>query len=126
MVGFLDWQALCHYVATDLFTFWEMPEDTNSRQERPRPVEPKFSLGQTVVTRTALAVLSALDVAGALYRHERGDWGETGRDDAQANERALKQGERLLSVYRTAAGVKFWVISEWDRSATTVLLPEDY
>ena len=102
-----------------------MPEDTNSRREQ-RPSEPKFTLGQTVVTRTALAVLSALDIAGALYRHQRGDWGETDREDAQANERALKQGERLLSVYRTAAGVKFWIITEWDRSLSTVLLPGDY
>ena len=103
-----------------------MPEDTNHRPEQQRPTEPKFSLGQTVVTRTALAVLSALDIAGALYRHQRGDWGEVGKEDGQANERALKQGERLLSVYRTAAGVKFWIITEWDRSLTTVLLPEDY
>ena len=102
-----------------------MPEDTNSRREQ-LPSEPKFSLGQTVITRTALAVLSALDIAGALYHHQRGDWGETGQQDAQANERALKQGERLLSVYRTLAGVKFWIVTEWDRSATTVLLPEDY
>ncbi len=46
--------------------------------------------------------------------------------DQQANERALKQGERLLSVYRTADGAKFWIITEHDRSLTTVLLPEDY
>ena len=102
-----------------------MPEDTRSRSGQ-RPTGPKFPLGQTVVTRTALALLSALDIAGALYRHQRGDWGEVGKEDAQANERALKQGERLLSVYRTSAGVRFWVISEWDRSLTTVLLPADY
>ena len=125
-----DWAARtscltrCHPFAIPV-TFWEMSEDTNSRREQ-RPTEPKFSLGQTVVTRTALAVLSALDIAGTLYRHQRGDWGEVGREDAQANERALKHGERLLSVYRKAAGVKFWVISEWDRSLTNVLLPEDY
>ena len=101
-----------------------MPGDTNSRREpQQRPTEPKFPLGQTVVTRTALAVLSALDIAGALYRHQRGDWGEVGKEDAQANERALKQGERLLSVYKTADGTKFWIITEWDRSLTTVLLP---
>lgn len=107
-------------------TFWKgMPEDTNKRTEK-RPSDPKFSLGQTVVTRTALAVLSALDIAGALYRHQRGDWGEVGKEDAQANERALKQGERLLSVYRTAEGTRFWIITEWNRSSTTILLPEDY
>ena len=103
-----------------------MPEDPNRRREQQRPAEPKFSLGQTVVTRTALAVRSALDIAGALYRHQRGDWGEVGKEDWRANGRALKHSERLLSMYRTAGGTKFWVISEWDRSLTTVLLPEDY
>ena len=62
----------------------------------------------------------------ALDRHRRGDWGDVGKEDWQANERALKHGERLLSVYHAADGTKFYVISEWDRSATTVLLPEDY
>ena len=96
----------------------------HSLREQQPPSEPRFSLGQTVVTRTALAVLSALDIAGALYRHQRGDWGDVGREDGQANERALKQGERLLSVYRTTAdGTKFWIITEHDRSLTTVLLP---
>ena len=102
-----------------------MPEDTNSRREQ-RPSEPKFPVGQTVITCTALAVLSALDIAGALYRHQRGDWGDVAKPAGQATERALKHGERLLSVYRTADGTKFWIITEWDRSATTVLLPEDY
>ena len=100
-----------------------MPEDAN---DRPATGEIKFPLGQTVVTSTALAVLSALDIAGALDRHRRGDWGEVSKDDAQTNERALKHGERLLSVYHLAEGTKFWVVTEWDRSLTTVLLPEDY
>ena len=46
--------------------------------------------------------------------------------DKWANDRAVKGGERLLSVYHSKDGVKFWIITEWDRSATTVLLPEDY
>ena len=85
-----------------------------------------FPLGQTVITSTALAVLSALDITGALNRHRTGDWGEVGKEDGRANERALKNGERLLSVYHAADGTKFWIITEWDRSLTTVLLPEDY
>lgn len=103
-----------------------MPEESDTGKERRRQSEPQFPLGQTVVTRTALSVLSALDIAGALYRHQRGDWGDVGRDDWRANERALKHDERLLSVYHTAHGTKFYVISEWDRSLTTILLPEDY
>jgi hypothetical protein len=100
-----------------------MPKATN---DRPAEGESKFPLGQTVITRAALAVLSASDIAGALDRHHGGDWGDVGREDWTANERALKQGERLLSVYRTVAGTKLWIITEWDRSLTTVMLPEDY
>lgn len=62
----------------------------------------------------------------ALDRHRAGGWGDAGKEDWQANERALKQAERLLSVYHTADGTKFWIITEWDRSLSTVLLPEDY
>ena len=104
-----------------------MPEDTHKPEGQPKlAAAPRFPLGQTVATRTALAALSSLDIAGALYRHQHGDWGDVGREDWQANERALKQGERLLSVYKTAEGTKFWIITEWDRSLTTILLPEDY
>ena len=107
-----------------LSTFWKgMPEDTN---DRPAGGAFKFPPGQTVITRTALATLPAQDIANALDRHRTGDWGEVGREDWRANERALKGGERLLSVYRTAEGTKFWIITEHDRSLTTVLLPEDY
>ena len=101
-----------------------MPEDTNN--SRPAAEDSKFPLGQVVVTRTALATLPTQDMAAALDRHRRGDWGDVGREDWQANERALKHGERLLSVYRTVDGTKFWIISEHDRSLTTILLPEDY
>ena len=85
-----------------------------------------FRLGQTVITRAALAVLPQLDVLEALGRHARGDWGDVGADDRQANEAALRDGERLLSVYTSSDGRRFWIITEADRSVTTVLLPEDY
>ena len=88
--------------------------------------EPKFSLGQTVITRTAASVLAHDDVLRALARHVTGDWGDLDAEDRLENERSLAQGARLFSVYRSATGVKFYVITEWDRSITTVLLPEDY
>jgi hypothetical protein len=88
--------------------------------------EAKFPLGQTVITRTALAVLTAADVASAIARHAAGDWGDLDAEDLAANEQALREGSRLFSVYHSSAGVKFYVITEWDRSVTTVLLPEDY
>ena len=59
-------------------------------------------------------------------RHIVGDWGECCEEDKQANEDALAQGERLLSVYRTSKDEKIWVITEADRSSTCVLLPEEY
>ena len=90
------------------------------------PSPPKFALGQTVITANAKAVLPELDVVLALQRHQAGDWGELCEQDRKANEDALQNGERLFSVYKSVRGQKFYVITEWDRSITTVLLPEDY
>lgn len=86
----------------------------------------KFKLGQVVITRGALAELSQEDMSNALTRHVGGDWGEVCKEDQRENELALKEGFRIFSVYRTAQGVKFWVITEADRSVTTLLLPEEY
>lgn len=86
----------------------------------------KFKLGQVVITRGALAKLSQEDIANALRRHVSGDWGEVCKEDKKENELSLQQGFRILSAYRTSQGVKFWVITEADRSATTLLLPEEY
>jgi hypothetical protein len=58
--------------------------------------------------------------------HHSGDWGDVGPEDHAANVRALVEGTRLFSVYHSQTGVKFWIITEADRGATTVLLPEDY
>jgi hypothetical protein len=91
----------------------------------PPPVE-RFPLGRIVATPGALAAIPDDEIQTALRRHHHGDWGDLGKDDHAANETALLNGERLLSVYRTKAGVKFYIITEHDRSATTVLLPEDY
>jgi len=86
----------------------------------------KFPLGRTVITRNALEQLTNEDVRAALARHGTGDWGQVCDDDRQENELSLREGYRLLSAYVSAAGEKFWVITEADRSATTVLMPEDY
>lgn len=86
----------------------------------------KFPLGKTVITRNALSTLHADDVRDAMRRHARGDWGECCPEDWQENELSLQQEFRILSVYRDRNSVKFWIITEADRSVTTVLLPEDY
>ena len=86
----------------------------------------KFPLGQIVITRNALDTLNPEDMSKALTRHASGDWGDLCEDDRRENELSLKEGYRLLSAYHAADGTKFWIITEADRSVTTVLLPEDY
>lgn len=86
----------------------------------------KFRLGNIVATPNALRYLTSDDILMGIRRHQAGDWGDIPKCDRQANERALRDGLRLLSVYQSAAGIRFWLITEADRSATTVLLPEDY
>ena len=86
----------------------------------------RFDLGRVVVTRAAVEVLLPADMFGALGRHVHGDWGDVDEEDWQANDVSLQEGTRLLSAYHTTSGTKFWVITEWDRSLTTILLPSDY
>jgi hypothetical protein len=83
-------------------------------------------LGRLVATPGALAALTREEMLTAVGRHASGDLGDCGSEDAAENDFALDKYLRLFSVYHSAAGVKFWVITEADRSATTVLLPEDY
>jgi len=85
-----------------------------------------FDLGQIVITPNAMHKLPAGDVHSALRQHASGDWGDVDEHDDQENERALRDGSRLLSVYHSQDGTKFWIITEADRSSTCVLLPEDY
>ena len=82
-----------------------------------------FALGETVITANALAQLQTEDVHRALARHARGDWGDLDPEDAATNELSITEGFRLLSAYTDRHGVKFWIITEWDRSVTTVVLP---
>lgn len=90
------------------------------------PPEGKFRLGHTVTTPGALAAVPAEEMQAALVRHHHGDRGDVCEDDRQENQRSLREGDRLLSVFHTEAGVKFYIITEHDRSATTVLLPEEH
>lgn len=62
----------------------------------------------------------------ALNRHQYGDWGDCDQEDAQANDEAIAEGARIFSVYHDKNHRKFWIITEADRSMTTVLLPEEY
>ena len=84
-------------------------------------------LGRVVATPAALDLVRAhgLDVLALVHRHARGDWGDISEHDARANDRSAQDGARVLSAYETRGG-RLWVITEADRSATTVLLPSDY
>ena len=85
-----------------------------------------FKLGRIVTTVKALAILNQEDVLSSLRRHSRGDWGQCGEHDSRENDAAVDGGFRLLSVYADRFGEKFWIITEADRTVTTVLLPEEY
>jgi hypothetical protein len=87
-----------------------------------------FELGQLVATPGALAALeeSGEQPGSFISRHVAGDWGDLSDDDRKENEFSLVHGFRLLSSYRLRNGVKLWVITEADRSSTTLLLPEEY
>lgn len=86
----------------------------------------KFELGRFYATPGALREIPLLEILVALRRHARGDWGNVDVVDRKENEFSLREGFRLFSVYRSKASVKFWIITEADRSLTTVLLPGEY
>jgi hypothetical protein len=85
----------------------------------------RFPLGQLVITANASLRLATEEVLTALRRHASGDWGDLCPEDTLANDIALEQGGRLFSAYGQDTA-RFWIITESDRAATTVLLPEDY
>jgi len=89
---------------------------------------PLFVLGQVVMTPGVMELpyFAVLENVGAiLKRHQSGDWGDMGSQDCNANAEALKYGYRLMSTY-TIDDQKIWVITESDRSVTTLLLPDEY
>ena len=90
--------------------------------------EPLFSLGQVVATPGAQKALEDAEQGPEefLVRHVTGDWGLVSEEDKQENEYAVANGLRILSSYMTNQGVKLWVISEHDRSVTTILTPLEY
>lgn len=98
----------------------------DGRGRNPLVREDKFPLGQMVMTPGVRDSLSPSEMLHALRRHARGDWGDLDSEDRAANERALQEHTRLLSAYKSTTGVKFWIITEADRSVTTVLLPDEY
>lgn len=88
---------------------------------------PLFRLGQCVITMGVhdLICQGIVNPYGLLWRHQCGDWGDLDRSDQMLNQRGVHSGGRLMSAY-TVNGHRLWVITEWDRSVTTLLLPSEY
>jgi hypothetical protein len=102
---------------------------TETKENHERKESPElFQLGQVVATQGALKLLQehSVPINQILARHVTGDWGVVCPEDAQANDGAVLNGSRILSAYVIAPEQRVWVITEWDRSATTVLMPEEY
>ena len=95
---------------------------------------PKFQLGKIVATPTALQLLENLGLSPTTFlsRHQNGDWGDICEEDKKLNNEAVKyegdsdRQQRTLSAYSLTATEKIWIITEHDRSSTTILLPEEY
>lgn len=88
--------------------------------------KPRFPVGELCITTPAGQILKPEAVAAGIARHSQGDWGNVSEGHRGLNEEALQNGDRLLSVYGGGAGTAFWIITEADRSVTTVLPPDDY
>ena len=87
-----------------------------------------FQLGEVVATTGAVETMQELNVTPQqlLQLHVNGDWGSVDPEDAKSNDAAVKDGDRILSSYRIGEHTRIWVITEWDRSVTTLLLPSEY
>ena len=90
-----------------------------------------FKLGKLVMTRGVHSKIKedvdfSIGVLDAFERYQRCDWGDLCEEDKAENEHALKEGERIFAVYNIGDEKKLWIITEWDRSVTTLLLPEEY
>ena len=84
----------------------------------------KFQLGKVFVTKRVKKYIPLAEQFKALKRHANGDWGDISDNDKKVNDKALKDGNEILSAYHYNK-IEFWIMTEWDRSITTILLPEE-
>jgi hypothetical protein len=91
-------------------------------------MNPLFNLGYITATPRSLSTLEDAGILpqALLLRHQTGDWGDLDNEDKSTNDRSVNTGGRILSSYKVKPGVPVWVITEWDRSSTTILLPSEY
>jgi hypothetical protein len=98
----------------------------DERERDPLVRSVRFPLGSLHMTPGVRDGIPPSELLTALRRHANGDWGDIDAEDRGLNEQSLKDGSRLLSVYHAKDKTRFWIITEADRSMTTVLLPEEY
>lgn len=120
-LGQVNWEELAVNLLADCKAT-SFPDVNMPLQSTGRSFEP----GRIVATPAALVAIPQLEIMAALAQHLACNWGEVCAADALENERALRSDARLLSVYTAENQTRFWIITEADRSATTVLLPSDY
>lgn len=101
-------------------------KDENSPVQKVDQPQELLPLGRVVTTPGAYEEIPLGEILSALDRHQRGDWGNLCEEDRRENAWALKNNARLLSVFDSREGIRFWIITEADRSVTTVLLPSEY
>lgn len=101
---------------------------SHAKTSNPTPTTFLFTLGEVVATPGALDLLdrTATNALDLLLRHQGGDWGSVPADDAAENQRSIETGCRILSSYFLNDTERLWIITEADRSATTLLLPDEY
>lgn len=105
------------------------PIQNQSAQPTSQPaVKPLFAIGRLVATPGAIGMLHQRKLSPFHFvsRHLRGDWGDLDGEDKRENQSALANGTRIFSSYQIDEKTKLWIITEADRSATTLLLPEEY
>lgn len=100
----------------------------NAKTPDQAPANILFTLGQVVATPGALDLLdrTATNAHDLLQRHQHGDWGSVPLEDADENRNSVENGCRILSSYFLNATERLWIITEADRSVTTLLLPDEY
>ena len=100
----------------------------HSRKQSKPAAQPLFPAGNVCASAGALQALARNGqfVAELLGRHCRGDWDEMPETDADLNRSAVEQGSRILSVFHLFDETRLWIITEWDRSVTTIVLPHEY
>jgi hypothetical protein len=105
-----------------------LPDEGEEDKHESQEFKPLFDTGQVVGTPRALMAIQDAEQhpLELLYRHVTGDWGDLDDDDKKENELSVEKGFRIFSAYTLETGIKIWVITEADRSATTFLLPDEY